>query len=289
MGALVAIANAVTVSFQDVLIKKLRGENMFFVIWLRLVAALPILALVVTVFASWSLPPAPFWLIIVLVNTPIEIFQFYVGYTAIQRSPLSLMAPLHASTSIFLIPVAYVLLRELPTTQGYLGIGAIVIGTAVLGWRAGETRTLRESVGNVFREPGTALVLLGSFLVSISITTTKFAFQYASPFVTAFYLTSAIAIALTPFAFMRPVRMSVPSEGRTSLFGGLALLSGASFGLHYLGLSLLPAAYYISIKRISMLFNVLNGHFFFREDHIRERLLGATLMVAGVLLIAFAS
>jgi len=289
MGSLVAIANAVTVSLQDVLIKKLRGENTFFVIWLRLVVALPILAIAVTVFASWSVPPVPFWIIVVLINTPIEIFQFYVGYSAIQRSPLSLMAPLAASTSIFLIPVGYAILGEVPTTAGFLGILSIVAGAFVLGWRIGETRTLAESIRNVFREPGTALILAGSFLVAISISTSKLMFQYASPFLTAFYLIASIAIALTPLAFLRPAPVTIPAHGRAALLGGLALFSGISFGLHYLGLSLLPAVYYISIKRVSMLFNVLSGRFFFLEDHIRERLAGAVLMVAGVLLIAFAS
>lgn len=300
MGSLIAIANALTVSLQDVLIKKLRGENTFFVIWLRLVAALPMLAIAVFVFSAWAVPPARFWWIILLVNVPVEIFQFYVGYSAIQRSPLSLMAPLAASTSIFLVPVGYAILGEIPTAAGLIGILSIVAGAFVLGWRIGETRTLGESIRNLFREPGTLLVLLGSFLVAISISTSKLVFRYASPLLTAFYLTAAIAAALTPLAF--PVRLpagqagpaggrrsaALPVAGRTSLFGGLALISGLSFGLHYTGLSLLPAAYYISIKRVSMLFNVLNGRFFFREEHIRERLAGAVLMVAGVVLVAFA-
>lgn len=302
MGSLVAIANAVTVSLQDVLIKKLRGENTFFVIWLRLVAALPILALAVWIFSAWAVPPANFWRIILLVNVPVEIFQFYVGYSAIQRSPLSLMAPLAASTSIFLVPVGYAILGEAPTIAGLVGILSIVAGAFVLGWRIGETRTLAESIRNLFREPGTALILAGSFLVAISISTAKLVFRYASPFLTAFYLTAAIATALIPLAFpLRPTRLAsrverpgerrptvLPAAGRAPLFAGLAVLSGLSLGLHYTGLSLLPAAYYISIKRVSMLFNVLNGRFFFREEHIRERLAGALLMVAGVVIVALA-
>ena len=284
MGSFIAIANALTVSLQDVLVKKLKGENTFFVIWLRLAAALPVLALAVTFLAEWRLPPATFWWIILLVNVPLEIFQFYVGYSAIQRSPLSLMAPLHASTSMFLIPVAYLILDEVPTTAGLMGILSIVVGAFALGWRIGETRTLAESVRNVFREPGTPLILTGSFLVSISITTTKYVFQYASPLLAAFYLTVAIASTLTPLAFLRPAVM--PVAGRSRLFGGLSVLSGLSLGLHYTGLSLLPAAYYISIKRLSMLFNVAFGRAFFREDHIRERFSGAMLMVIGVILIA---
>lgn len=231
-------------------------------------------------------PPGDFFVIVFFVIVPIEIFQFYVGFEAIQRSPLSLMAPLAASTSIFLIPVGYIILGEKPDVAGFLGIIAIIIGAFALGWRLGETKTPTESIRNVFREPGTVLILFGSFLVSISITTAKYLFHYASPLLTAFYLTTAIVLCVTPFVFRRRSRMS--GEGRLSLFGGLAVVSGASLGLHYVGLSLLPAAYYISAKRISMLFNVLAGKAFFKEDHIRERFAGAILMVCGIALIAFA-
>lgn len=55
MGFLVAIANAAAVSLQDVLVKKLTGENKFFLIWIRIIGAIPALALLVT-----FLPPGPF-------------------------------------------------------------------------------------------------------------------------------------------------------------------------------------------------------------------------------------
>ncbi|RJQ36767.1 DMT family transporter [Candidatus Parcubacteria bacterium] len=285
MGPFVAVANALTVSFSDVFIKKLKGEDTFFLIWLRLASALPILALAVTIFSEWHVPELSFWLIIAVINTPLEIFQFYVGYHAIQRSPLSLMAPLHASTSIFLIPVGYVILGEQPTMIGLVGIFTIVAGAFVLGWRIGQTHSLSQSIANVFAEPGTVLILTGSFLVSISIVTTRYVVtNLASPFLTAFYLTAAIALALTPIAFRRGTGVSIAGHG--GMLGGLSILSGFSFGLHYFGLSLMPAAYFISIKRVSMLFNVIGGRVFFHEDHIRERFAGALLMIAGVMLIA---
>lgn len=286
MGVLIAITNSLTVSLSDVFIKKLKGENTFFIIWVRLSAALPVLAIAVTLLSKWSVPPITFFLLVFLIITPIEIIQFYLGYRAIQRSPLSLMAPLHASTSIFLIPVGYLMLGEKPDISGLIGVASIVVGSLVLGWRIGETRTPFESIKNIFREPGTFLILLGSFLVSFSITTTKYLFHYASPLLAAFYITAAIVIGLTPLAFRKKVNF--PTRDRTPLLGGLALLSGASFSLHYVGLSMLPAAYYISVKRISMLFNVLAGKAFFKEDHIRERFSGALLMVVGIILIAFA-
>ena len=131
MGFLVAVLNALIVSGQDVLIKKLKGENNLFIIWLRMAAALPILALVVTVFAEWKIPEAKFWWLVLGISLPIEILQFYLGYTAIQRSPLSLVAPLHSSTSIFLIPIGFFVLGEAPSRIGLGGVLFIVLGTFV--------------------------------------------------------------------------------------------------------------------------------------------------------------
>ncbi|MBI2647506.1 hypothetical protein HYW99_03445 [Candidatus Woesearchaeota archaeon] len=41
----------------------------------------------------------------------------------------------------------------------------------------------------------------------------------------------------------------------------------------------------ISVKRMSIIFSVLYGHFLFREEKIRERLIGTIFMFAGVVLI----
>jgi len=44
-------------------------------------------------------------------------------------------------------------------------------------------------------------------------------------------------------------------------------------------------SYVISIKRTSILFTVLFGFFIFKERNIRSRLMGAIIMILGVLLI----
>jgi drug/metabolite transporter (DMT)-like permease len=48
------------------------------------------------------------------------------------------------------------------------------------------------------------------------------------------------------------------------------------------------AAYMIAVKRLSLLFGVLYGAWWFGEENIRERLAGAAIMIAGVFLIRWA-
>ena len=44
-------------------------------------------------------------------------------------------------------------------------------------------------------------------------------------------------------------------------------------------------AHVISIKRISVFFSVLLGHFIFHEEGIKERSIGAAIMIVGVVFI----
>ena len=43
--------------------------------------------------------------------------------------------------------------------------------------------------------------------------------------------------------------------------------------------------YYVAIKRLAVLFSVLFGALIFHEHHLKERLTGAAVMVAGVFVI----
>lgn len=71
---------------------------------------------------------------------------------------------------------------------------------------------------------------------------------------------------------------------RPLAFVGLAAAATVLF--HMLAINLALVAYVISIKRLSVLISVVFGFLIFREHGIRERLLGATVMISGVLLIS---
>jgi len=72
-------------------------------------------------------------------------------------------------------------------------------------------------------------------------------------------------------------------------FPGLML--GATIALmifsHMLAISMVQAAYMISIKRTSLIFGVLYGAWLFKEEKITERLTGAIIMIIGVFIISW--
>ena len=283
MGIFVGLLNALSVGLLDVFLKKLAGLSPNVLTWVRMLSAVPVLAVLVTVFHQWAIPPRAFRLIIGAIAVPLELVLAYIGTKAVQIAPLSLIAPLGAFTSFFLIPVGYIVLGELPTLVGFGGVALIVIGSFFLGWRMGE-RNLRYGLSDVLRERGSWLALSGAFIASLTVTLAKFTFRYTTPLLAAFYTTSLEALLLIPL---------VVASGSLPLLrlkfrhiGGLMAMAGSGIALHYTGLSLLPAVYYISVKRTSTVINVLWGRLFFREDHTRERMTGAALMLIGVILIA---
>ena len=79
------------------------------------------------------------------------------------------------------------------------------------------------------------------------------------------------------------------SPGRLRMGSWLFLLIGASQALmalcHFKAVSMILVAYMISVKRLSLLLSVVFGNLFFHEEHLKARLFGSSLMVAGVVLI----
>ena len=68
-----------------------------------------------------------------------------------------------------------------------------------------------------------------------------------------------------------------------------ALLVGFFMGVmivsHFLAISLVEVAYFISVKRTSLLFGIIFGALFFKERHLARHLNAGFLMVGGVALI----
>lgn len=281
MGILVGLLNALSHAGSGTFLKKLTGISPHFLTWVRMSSAILILAFFVTLFSLWEVPSWEYWRIVFFVTVPLEIALLYLGAKALQLSPQSLIGPLGAFTLVFLIPTGYFILGELPTLVGGIGVVLILIGSFFLGWDS--RHHILDGLKNIMHDRGVQLALLGDFVASITISVAKFTFHYAPPLLSAFYITATLFVVLLPFLFMQSFGVL---RSREKSFAGLWLLSGVSMSLHYIGISLMPVAYYISVKRLSMVFDVFFGHFIFREDRFHQRLAGSFFMVVGAILIA---
>ena len=217
---------------------------------------------------------------------PLEVLAFLCYMRAIKISPLSLTLPFLAFTPVFIILTGRLILGETVTLFGVAGILCIVAGAYSLNLSQARTGVL-EPFRAIFREPGSVLMLLVSFLYSITSTLGKLAVLHSNPYF--FGVSYYMVLSLLMLSFL-PLVKKARAE---NLLGNprAGLMVGAFMAMmvisHMLAISLVEAAYMIAIKRTSLLFGVLYGAWLFRETKISERLTGAVIMVAGVLLIGW--
>src|SRR3989338_3749894 len=107
MGIFIAILAACSGSALDIFLKKLSDTNPNFLTWIRGVSAMPVLAVLVTIFTTWDIPALQFWLLLFIAAVPLEVALGYCVTRSIHLSPISLVGPLAAFSSVFLIPVGF--------------------------------------------------------------------------------------------------------------------------------------------------------------------------------------
>jgi drug/metabolite transporter (DMT)-like permease len=249
---------------------------------IRLVYALPYLGIGYLFVSHPPLEPT-FWLCLAF-GLPLELAAFLCYMRAIKISPLSLTVPFLAFTPAFVILTGFLLLGETLNIYGITGILLIVAGSYTLNLSSIRHEWLAP-FGAIFKEQGSWLMLLTALIYSLTATLGKLAIQHSSPqffAVTYFILFTFFVIALFPvMPGAKPVNLfKKPLPGAIS---GIVLAT--LIFSHTFAISLIEAAYMLSVKRSSLLFGVLFGAFLFKEEKIRERLFGASIMMCGVLII----
>jgi drug/metabolite transporter (DMT)-like permease len=249
----------------------------------RLLYALPLMALIFF-FVPWPETDLTFW-ICIGIALPLEISAFLIYMKALKIAPLSTSIPFLAFTPVFVILTGWIILGEQVSFGGVAGILVIVAGSYVLHLSklsSGWSHPFRAA----FNEPGSRYMILISFIYSITSSVGKMAIIHSEPmFFGMIYsiLMTAVVALMWPFSKARPASfMARPAAG---IILGLAVVF--TVVCHMVAISRIEAAYMISIKRTSLLFSVLYGALWFKEEKMRERFAGALLMLAGIFLIGF--
>ena len=242
----------------------------------------------------------------VAITVILNILGLNLIFKALSSSDLSLSVPMLSFTPAILTGTSYLLLHEVPSLFGFFGICTIVSGSYVLNISAGHEHLL-DPVRSMMRNRGSWYMLIVAFLFAVSINFDKIALLNSDPF-----FGMALAVFTIGIAFLL-ISVSSCYAGRKSSrdpsqhdpgqadpparaspfplrkFFGLSLLIGifvaieaASINLAYT-LQIVP--YVIAIKRLSIIFMVLYGTLVFSEGEIGKRVMGATLMVAGAIII----
>ncbi|MBI5632603.1 MAG: EamA family transporter [Nitrospirae bacterium] len=285
---ILSLTSAFFLATSDALAKKaLQDQNEFLVAWFRMLFTLPVLVITL-LLVPWPRLDADFYLAF-FIALPIELITVILYIKALKYSPLSLTMPFMALTPVFLIIVSFVVLGEKVSLMGGSGIFLIAAGSYILnidGLKKGLLGPLRA----IGREQGSLFMIGVALLYSITSSMGKMAIEHSSPLFFAATYFIALNIAFVPIAlFMGRGELKTFMQKKTyqRLFA-----PGICYALmvitHMSAMKLTKVAYMISVKRTSLLMAVLYGYFLFREENIRGRFFGASLMFVGFVFVVTA-
>ncbi len=286
MWILIALVCAFLTGTSDALAKRLlAGFDERVVGWARLLFSLPWL-LLFPLATGWPALGGDFWRLMgVLV--PLEMTAYLCYLRAIRIAPLSQVSPFLAFTPLLAVLNGWLFLGEKVSGPGFAGVAAVTAGAYILQ-AAWIPHGLLEPIRSMFRVRGIRLTLAAAALYSLTVTLGKRAISLSSPTAFPFLYFSIDTLALTPIAFHYAresggIRAAVKAQFPLYLLSGL--VTAAAFFTHCLGIPRAPVAYFVAIKRLSLLVSVLYGGLLFREEAFRERLVGTFLMLSGAILI----
>ena len=137
----------------------------------------------------------------------------------------------------------------------------------------------------IAKEKGSVLMIVVAFIFSVGVCLGKIAIQHSS----AEFFCVVYILLLSLFLFIivsfKCKHFLSKSISRPVPFIFIGMLIAIMIITHLKAISLIEVSYMVSVKRLSILFGVLYGVMFFKETNIKERFLGATVMVSGIILI----
>ena len=178
---------------------------------------------------------------------------------------------------------SYLLLNEVPSMVGFVGILFVVAGSMA------HMKSLKfgilTPIVTILKNKGCIFMLIVAFLYSITATLGKILVIKTSPlFISAIYFPLITVLFFPMYLLKSKTKVSELRENHLTF-----LCIGISFSLmtifHTCAIILTIAPNMISIKRTSSLFNVLFGFFIFREKDIGSKFIGTAVMIVGSLLI----
>jgi uncharacterized membrane protein len=219
-----------------------------------------------------------------LVGGSLNVISMILYIKAIKVSDLSITVPLITFTPLFLLVTSPLIVQEYPTIMDAIGMVLIVAGSYILNLKE-KAQGYLAPFRSLFREKGPKLMILVAFIWSITSNVDKVGVQNSSPTFWAIANYSFIATAMTPIMLYKADdRLTQIRQNFISLIP-IGLCHGTAVLFQMQAIDMTLVAHVISVKRMSALLSVLLGHLIFQEKGLKERSIGAAIMIFGVVLI----
>lgn len=287
MWVWLALTFAFLSSINILLIKlTLKKVDEYVMVWVGALFGLPFLAIIILLFYQFPKIDSIF-LIGVMGSAILNIFAGLLSYRSIKISEMSLVTPISAFNPAFTTIISFVTLKEIPSLKGFSGIILIALGAYLLNISSVKKGIL-DPLKKLFSHRGVQLALVCNLIWAITPTFEKTAIFHTQPQVPPFVSLIAgflLSLFFLPIMLKKSKNPLHQIKMNLKVFLLMGVIGAVASAAAFQAFSLSKLGYVTAIFKLSMLFNIAWGFLFLKEKGIKEKLLGAVVMFAGVLIL----
>ncbi|MEO7349863.1 MAG: EamA family transporter [Terrimesophilobacter sp.] len=277
---LIAVA-AIAHASWNIAIKRAGARGVGFLWWSFIVGTVVFLP-----FGVWSLVNANVdllhWLWLAVVSGALQVIYFFLLQFGYRAGDVSVVYPLARGTGPLLTVVfAIILFGERPDTLALTGAAVVIAGVVVT---AGAGR----SVPGRSRRAGVIFGLVIGVLIAVYTLWDSAAVTFGGMPAVGFYWGSVLFqfVLLTPRALRESGELVDTAQAHWRAILLVGLLAPLAYILVLLAIQLAPVSLVAPAREVSVVLVSIAGWLFLREPHPLWRFVGATIVLAGIALLA---
>ncbi|MDA0769678.1 MAG: EamA family transporter [Chloroflexi bacterium] len=266
-----------------------QGTNQEIFVWLSQVA-LSVLLIPVGVVLIWNYPVEPLGWWFLLATSILHVLYFLFLGRGYASGDLSMVYPIARGMGPALVPILAVLvLGESVSLMAVAGIVSVVAGIYTVYWWGRFAQIIKDPL-SLLRQPGTRYALLTGLVIASYSVLDKVGIRYVTPFLYMYLMSMGISLGLAPYILRAHAMDAVRNEwrinrGRIVVVGLLVFLT---YGMVLTALQFSRVSYIAPAREVGIVVGVIFGITILKEPFGRGRLIGSSLIVAGLALIALA-
>jgi uncharacterized membrane protein len=224
--------------------------------------------------------PWRFWWPLIIIWGVLYPVQTYLMYRAIRESDISTVTPVMCLLPVFNVGTSFVLLGEVPSIIGMIGILLIVLGTYMM---------LRKKNAETKISMPVLLMIGAMFCIAIGSSLDKVSIQVSNPVFYAFMNTLGASIVFLVMIHFYKERESFKHMGyKFWVLTFMGLLQALSFTASMYAFKYGPVSYVLAIRAGSYVLAGLYGVMVLKEDFSSRKKIAFICFLLGVLSLAFA-
>ena len=251
------------------------------IIWTPIVASYSYYNPSFNLITSWNLNQV----LIIILSGAIHAVYYVILLKGYKVAPLSIVYPVARGTGPLISSfLALWIFDEKLTTYSFLGITLIIFGVISLSFAGQDYKNIDKSFSKG--------IIWGVF-IGLSIATYTLVDAYGvktleiNPLYFDYFTGLSRTIVLLPFVIFKIKDVKFTMKKDFKILAFVAFFSSFGYILVLTAMRLAPVSHIAPAREVSMLFGAFLGGKMLNEGHLKKRLIAASFIVAGVILLSF--